>query len=219
MVVRIAGLAYQKGFGGHFHNDDSIGGLRDIPGLVIACPSRGDDAARMLRGCTALARACGRVVVFLEPIALYHERDLHAPGDGGWLTDYPAPTGAAGDALLLIELVDAAPNPAIDAETGAEGADPDVFEPQTEAAFGLPQPVVSAHPIEVGIVGRQGDLALGVEHDGPLGVFEPQVARVEPVAQQRHALAVAPGRLDEELHLGDGRVLGGQCGAVVARSR
>jgi len=100
MVVRIAGLAYQKGFGGHFHNDDSIGGLRDIPGLVIACPSRGDDAARMLRGCTALARACGRVVVFLEPIALYHERDLHTPGDGGWLTDYPAPTGAADDALL-----------------------------------------------------------------------------------------------------------------------
>ena len=32
MVVRIAGLAYQKGFGGHFHNDNSIGALRDIPG-------------------------------------------------------------------------------------------------------------------------------------------------------------------------------------------
>jgi 2-oxoisovalerate dehydrogenase E1 component len=89
MVVRIAGLGYQKGFGGHFHNDDSIGGLRDIPGLVLACPSRGDDAARMLRGCAALARACGRVIVFLEPIALYHERDLYADGDGGWLTDYP----------------------------------------------------------------------------------------------------------------------------------
>jgi 2-oxoisovalerate dehydrogenase E1 component len=96
MVVRVAGLAYQKGFGGHFHNDNAIGALRDIPGLVLAVPARGDDAARMLRGCIGLARACGRVVVFLEPIALYHERDLYAEGDGRWLTDYPPP----GDALL-----------------------------------------------------------------------------------------------------------------------
>jgi 2-oxoisovalerate dehydrogenase E1 component len=91
MVVRVQGLAYQKGFGGHFHNDDSIGALRDIPGLMIAIPSRGDDAARMLRGALAAARACGCVVVFLEPIALYHERDLFADGDGLWLSDYPAP--------------------------------------------------------------------------------------------------------------------------------
>lgn len=96
MMVRMAGLAYQKGFGGHFHNDNSIGGLRDIPGLVIATPSRGDDAVRMLRGCLAVARECGRVVVFLEPIALYHERDLHEEGDGLWLSDYPAP----GEALV-----------------------------------------------------------------------------------------------------------------------
>ncbi len=89
MVVRIAGLAYQKGFGGHFHNDDAIGALRDIPGLTIAVPSRGDDAVRMLRGCLALAATHGRVVVFLEPIALYHERDLYAPGDDAWLTDHP----------------------------------------------------------------------------------------------------------------------------------
>ena len=96
MVVRIAGLAYQKGFGGHFHNDNAIGALRDIPGLAIAVPSRGDDAARLLRGAVAMARACGRVVVFLEPIALYHEKDLYEPGDGGWLSDYPA-----GDQTLL----------------------------------------------------------------------------------------------------------------------
>jgi 2-oxoisovalerate dehydrogenase E1 component len=89
MVVRIAGLAYQKGFGGHFHNDHSIGALRDIPGLVLACPARGDDAVRMLRGCLAMAAADGRVVAFLEPIALYHERDLHQPADGGWLCDHP----------------------------------------------------------------------------------------------------------------------------------
>lgn len=102
MVVRIAGYAYQKGFGGHFHNDHSFGGLRDIPGLVIASPSRGDDAARMLRGCLALAQANGRVVVFLEPIALYHERDLYEAGDQGWLFDYPTPQGS--DALLPGEI-------------------------------------------------------------------------------------------------------------------
>ncbi len=91
MVVRVPGLAYQKGFGGHFHNDNSVGALRDIPGLVLAAPARGDDAARMIRGAIAMAAEDGRVVVFLEPIALYHEKDLHADGDEGWLTTYPAP--------------------------------------------------------------------------------------------------------------------------------
>jgi 2-oxoisovalerate dehydrogenase E1 component len=91
MVVRVGSLAYQKGFGGHFHNDNSVGALRDIPGIVVAAPSRGDDAARMLRGALAVAEATGSVVCFLEPIALYHERDLHEDGDGGWLTTYPAP--------------------------------------------------------------------------------------------------------------------------------
>ena len=44
MVLRIAGLGYQKGFGGHFHNDNSFAVLRDIPGLILACPSTGPDA-------------------------------------------------------------------------------------------------------------------------------------------------------------------------------
>ena len=91
MVVRVQGLGYQKGFGGHFHNDNSIGALRDIPGLLLAVPARGDDAAMLLRGLVATARACGRVAVFLEPIALYHERDLYADGDNQWLFDYPTP--------------------------------------------------------------------------------------------------------------------------------
>jgi 2-oxoisovalerate dehydrogenase E1 component len=86
MVVRVAGLAYQKGFGGHFHNDNALGVLRDIPGLVVACPARADDAAAMLRTCVAAAITDGTLSVFLEPIALYHRRDLHAHGDGGWLT-------------------------------------------------------------------------------------------------------------------------------------
>jgi 2-oxoisovalerate dehydrogenase E1 component len=89
MVVRIAGYAYQKGFGGHFHNDNSVAALRDIPGLVIASPARGDDAAAMLRTCAAAARVDGAVCAFLEPIALYMTRDLHADGDGLWATSYP----------------------------------------------------------------------------------------------------------------------------------
>ena len=94
MVVRIAGLGYQRGFGGHFHNDNSMTALRDIPGLVVGCASRGDDAAMMLRTLTALAKVDGRVSVFLEPIALYMTKDLYEPGDGQWLTEYPAPDQA-----------------------------------------------------------------------------------------------------------------------------
>jgi 2-oxoisovalerate dehydrogenase E1 component len=94
MVVRIAGLGYQRGFGGHFHNDNSIAALRDIPGLVVGCPSRGDDAATMLRTLAALAKVDGRVSVFLEPIALYMTKDLYEAGDGQWLTAYPAPDQA-----------------------------------------------------------------------------------------------------------------------------
>lgn len=89
MIVRIAGLGYQKGFGGHFHNDNSLAVLRDIPGLILACPSNGADAARMLRECVRLAREEQRLVVFLEPIALYPMRDLHETGDGGWMMRYP----------------------------------------------------------------------------------------------------------------------------------
>ena len=91
MVMRIASLGYQRGFGGHFHNDNSITALRDIPGLVIGCPSRGDDAVTMLRTLMALAKVDGRVCAFLEPIALYMAKDLYEAGDGGWLTSFPAP--------------------------------------------------------------------------------------------------------------------------------
>ncbi|MEO7067301.1 MAG: thiamine pyrophosphate-dependent enzyme [Rhodanobacter sp.] len=94
IVMRIASLGYQKGFGGHFHNDNSITALRDIPGLVVGCPSRGDDAATMLRTLMALAKVDGRVCAFLEPIALYMTKDLYAAGDGKWQFDYPAPDQA-----------------------------------------------------------------------------------------------------------------------------
>ncbi|MEU0496587.1 thiamine pyrophosphate-dependent enzyme [Mycobacterium sp. NPDC006124] len=98
MVVRVAGYGYQKGFGGHFHNDNAIAALRDIPGIVIASPSRPDDAAAMMRTCAAAARTAGTVCVYLEPIALYHVRDLYESGDDQWLAPYPTdavPIGSA----------------------------------------------------------------------------------------------------------------------------
>jgi 2-oxoisovalerate dehydrogenase E1 component len=116
MVLRIAGYGYQKGFGGHFHNDDAVAVLRDIPGIVVASPARPDDAAAMLRTCLAAASVDGSTCVFLEPIALYHTRDLFSAGDGAWLTPYAppdqwaashAPIGSArvhgdGDALTVV---------------------------------------------------------------------------------------------------------------------
>jgi len=113
MVIRIAGLAYQRGFGGHFHNDNAIAVFRDIPGLIVACASRGDDAVRMLRSAYRLAGEQGRVVVFLEPIALYGIKDLHREGDGLMSFRYdgidgelplgePGLEGPAGDVDLVI---------------------------------------------------------------------------------------------------------------------
>lgn len=98
MVVRIAGYGYQRGFGGHFHNDNSVAALRDIPGLVVASPSRPDDAAAVLRTCVSAARVDGRVCVLLEPIALYHTRDLYEAGDDRWaapVTGAHVPIGRA----------------------------------------------------------------------------------------------------------------------------
>lgn len=99
MIIRIAGLPYQKGFGGHFHNDNSLAIFRDIPGLIVAVPSNGADAVRMLRTCAEEAWARGRVVVFVEPIALYMTRDLHAENDKEWASPYPL----AGEKIALGE--------------------------------------------------------------------------------------------------------------------
>jgi 2-oxoisovalerate dehydrogenase E1 component len=89
MVIRIAGLAYQKGFGGHFHNDNSFAVFRDIPGVIIACASNGEDAIEMLRSCVKLAQEQQKVVIFIEPIALYMTKDLHQENDGLWTFEYP----------------------------------------------------------------------------------------------------------------------------------
>ncbi len=99
LVVRVAGYGYQEGFGGHFHNDDAVAVLRDIPGLVVASPSRPDDAAAMLTTCVAAAAVDGTVSVFLEPIARYHTQDLYESGDRQWMAglplDHHVPIGSA----------------------------------------------------------------------------------------------------------------------------
>jgi len=87
MVIRIAGLAYQKGFGGHFHNDNSF----NIPGIMLVCPSNGQDAVSLLRRSVEIAMRERRIIIFLEPIALYQTKDLHETGDGLWLSNYQAP--------------------------------------------------------------------------------------------------------------------------------
>jgi 2-oxoisovalerate dehydrogenase E1 component len=104
MVVRIAGLAYQKGFGGHFHNDNSFAVFRDIPGLIIACPSNGADAVEMMRASVRLAQEQQRMVIFLEPIAMYMTKDLHQEGDGLWTFEYKPPALENGEIDLGVKV-------------------------------------------------------------------------------------------------------------------
>ncbi|HYN46894.1 MAG TPA: transketolase C-terminal domain-containing protein, partial [Allosphingosinicella sp.] len=54
-------------------------------------PSNGADAVEMMRECARLALEEQRVIVFLEPIALYMTRDLHEEGDALWTAAYAAP--------------------------------------------------------------------------------------------------------------------------------
>ncbi|GGX61308.1 thiamine pyrophosphate-dependent enzyme [Saccharospirillum salsuginis] len=91
MVVRIAGLGYQKGFGGHFHNDNALAVLRDIPGLLVACPSDGVGAVGLLQEAVRLADEEQRVVVLVEPIARYHARDRIHDGDQAACQPDPGP--------------------------------------------------------------------------------------------------------------------------------
>ena len=84
MVVRVAGLGYRRASAATSTTTTRSAVLRDIPALVVAVPARPDDAAPMLRACLAAATH-RQVSVYLEPIALYHERDLHEAGDRGWL--------------------------------------------------------------------------------------------------------------------------------------
>ncbi|HET9960567.1 MAG TPA: transketolase C-terminal domain-containing protein, partial [Polyangiaceae bacterium] len=103
LILRVAGLAYQKGFGGHFHNDNSLAVLRDLPGVVVAIPARSDDALALLRSCRQLALEQGRVCVLVEPIALYHRRGLLQEEDGLWLAADDGRTAEFGRARVYHE--------------------------------------------------------------------------------------------------------------------
>jgi 2-oxoisovalerate dehydrogenase E1 component len=92
LVIRVPGLPYQDGIGGAVGGDSGIGMLRDIPGLVIACPAHPSEAPGLLRSCLAAAEADGTVSVMLEPIALYDQRDMLEPNDDAWRAPYPAPS-------------------------------------------------------------------------------------------------------------------------------
>jgi 2-oxoisovalerate dehydrogenase E1 component len=139
LVVRVQGLAYQKGFGGHFHNDNALAVLRDVPGLVVACPAHPRDAPAILRTCLAAAAVDGTVSVVVEPIALYHERDLAAPGDGGWTAPYPPPPDWAAEHV-----------PIGSARTWGSGAD------LTIATFG------NGLRMALRVAGRLGEEGVGV---------------------------------------------------------
>ena len=65
--------------------------FRDIPGVVVACPSNGVDAVKMLRTAAKHAYMNGRIIVFIEPIALYMSKDLHKNKDNRWSFNYPSP--------------------------------------------------------------------------------------------------------------------------------
>ncbi|MEO7069416.1 MAG: thiamine pyrophosphate-dependent enzyme [Nostocoides sp.] len=117
MLVRIPGLAYQRGFGGHFHNDNSLAVLRDIPGIVVGIPSSPAEAPGMVRAMAGLALAEGRVCVLVEPIAIYHARDI-LPGDGAATAPYAAPSTWAQDLPMRDEGVLLA-----DGSAGEEPAD------------------------------------------------------------------------------------------------
>jgi 2-oxoisovalerate dehydrogenase E1 component len=189
MVVRIAGLGYQRGFGGHFHNDNSITALRDIPGLVVGCPSRGDDAAMMLRTLAALAKVDGRVCAFLEPIALYMAKDLYEAGDGGWLTDYPSPE----QALVLGEERVYAP----------EATDCVIFS----FGNGIPMSLRAARAIEAqyGWKVRVVDLRWLVPlNDAAIAKHAAQCKRILVVDEGRHSAGVGEGVITAITEAGHG---------------
>jgi 2-oxoisovalerate dehydrogenase E1 component len=189
MVVRIAGLGYQRGFGGHFHNDNSIAALRDIPGIVVGCASRGDDAAMMLRTLAALAKVDGRVTIFLEPIALYMTKDLYEPGDGAWLTAYPPPD----QALTLGE-----------ARVYGEGANDLVI---FTYGNGVPMSLRAARTIEKkhGWKTRVVDLRWLVPlNDALIGRHAKTAKRIIVVDEGRHSAGIGEGVITAIVEAGEG---------------
>jgi len=196
MVVRIAGLAYQRGFGGHFHNDNSVAVLRDIPGLVLAVPSHPADAPGILRTCVELAQLEGRVCVVLEPIALYHARDLIEEADGRWTAPYrdadsedsAVPLGQVGlhgegGDLLLVTFGNGVP---MSLRAGARLEDLGVAGTVVDLRWLVPLPLAVLHEIGAGFPAvlvvdetrASGGVAEGVVTGLVEGGYAGRVARV-----------------------------------------
>ena len=93
MVVRVAGLGLPEGLRRALPQRQQRRRPARHPRPGAGRRRRAATMRRDAPRCDRHGDEDGRVVVFLEPIALYHEKDLHADGDGGWLTDYPAPPG------------------------------------------------------------------------------------------------------------------------------
>lgn len=88
MVIRLPSFAYQKGFGGHFHNENSFASVRDIPGLIIACPSSASKAIRLWQTIIRLAYIEHRICLFMEPIALYFIKSIFKEDDNLMLANF-----------------------------------------------------------------------------------------------------------------------------------
>ncbi|CAM5202491.1 hypothetical protein [Alishewanella longhuensis] len=73
-----------------FHNDNSFAVFRDIPGIILLCPSNGADAVLLLRQAVELAYQQKRLVILPAVADFTMTRDLVAAGDGLWLCQYPA---------------------------------------------------------------------------------------------------------------------------------
>lgn len=86
-MIRVAGGGLTE-FGGHFHNENSLAPLLDIPGIVVLYPSNGPDYVRYFRKCRDLCQE-GRVVVLVEPIKAYALRQFGAKSIN-WAFAYPA---------------------------------------------------------------------------------------------------------------------------------
>jgi 2-oxoisovalerate dehydrogenase E1 component len=228
MVLRIAGYGYQKGFGGHFHNDDAVAVLRDIPGIVVASPSLPDDAAAMLRTCIAAAAVDGSTCVFLEPIALYHTRDWAAPypsaedhapigsarvhGDGSDLTIITFANGtymsvrvarrlaAQGIDTRVVDIRWLAPLPIADILREAEATGRVLIVDETRHSGGVSEGIVSAL-IDAGF---DGSIVRVTSQDSfiPLGEAANQVllqeAEIEAAALQATGSSETPSRAPAE---------------------
>ncbi|HET6939968.1 MAG TPA: thiamine pyrophosphate-dependent enzyme [Nocardioides sp.] len=158
MVVRVPGLAYQKGFGGHFHNDNSLSVLRDIPGIVVAVASDPRTAPALLRSCLDLARDDGRVCVFVEPIARYHSRDFEhlEYGDGRDLLMVTFGNGvymslrvaaalrAEGYGVTVLDLAWVAPLPVEPLVRAADGVAAVLVVDETRTSGGVSEGIVTA---------------------------------------------------------------------------